>query len=348
MALILIADPSASERQRLRTIVEQQEHVVVEADNGTYCLEIAEYHHPHCIICNLLLDQGQPDLLPALEALKIPTIVLTDTALPTPTVLSTGPTFATLNKAPTAVDLLQTLTAALTGDEASSVPLSSPVVPAKVLDPMMDQGQPTPAQEKTPSQRQPALLGLDQLQMVIGEGLAQATNMLTEITGSPLILEPPLVDVLMVGSLKKLLQDRFGDTLICATQLPFAGSLSGTAQLFFPESSALSLTTALTGEEAQNPEIEQLKEEALTEVGNIVLNSVMGAMGNALNQTLVFSVPVYLENTIAILAKALLSEENNAKILLAQTQFMIEEFQVKGEILLFFKMQLFFNLIQSD
>ncbi len=55
MALVLLADPSSSERQRLRQIIESQDHVVVEADEGAYCLEIAEYHHPQCMVLNLAL-----------------------------------------------------------------------------------------------------------------------------------------------------------------------------------------------------------------------------------------------------------------------------------------------------
>ncbi len=42
MGLILIADNSASERQRLRQIMESEDHVVVEADHGLYCLELIE------------------------------------------------------------------------------------------------------------------------------------------------------------------------------------------------------------------------------------------------------------------------------------------------------------------
>ncbi|MDJ0708396.1 MAG: response regulator, partial [Leptolyngbyaceae cyanobacterium MO_188.B28] len=79
MALILIADSSASERQRLRQIIEAQDHVVVEADSGAYCLEIAEYHHPQCVLLNLLLaNPNDFGLLQTLQRLKIATIVLTD------------------------------------------------------------------------------------------------------------------------------------------------------------------------------------------------------------------------------------------------------------------------------
>ena len=81
MALILIADSSAQERQKLRTIIEADDHIIVEADNGPYCLEIAEYHHPECVLLSLLgTDKNDIELLQALQQLAIPTIVLTDNA----------------------------------------------------------------------------------------------------------------------------------------------------------------------------------------------------------------------------------------------------------------------------
>jgi len=56
MALILIADNSASERQRLRQIMELEDHIVVEADNSQYCLEIIEVHRLDGALLNPFLS----------------------------------------------------------------------------------------------------------------------------------------------------------------------------------------------------------------------------------------------------------------------------------------------------
>ncbi|MEO1349410.1 MAG: chemotaxis protein CheC, partial [Cyanobacteria bacterium J06635_15] len=82
------------------------------------------------------------------------------------------------------------------------------------------------------------------------------------------------------------------------------------------------------------------------EVGNIVLNSVMGAMSNALAQKLTFSVPIYQETSVEALTHSL-GQDTSAAVILAQTHFKIEDLQISGDIILFFKMQLFFDLADS-
>ena len=72
-----------AERQKLREIIEQHDHVVVEADNASYCLEIAKYHNPQCVLVNPLLpDNDAISLIPSLQSLEIPIIAI---AFPPPT-----------------------------------------------------------------------------------------------------------------------------------------------------------------------------------------------------------------------------------------------------------------------
>ena len=81
MGLILIADNSASERQRLRQIMESEDHVVVEADNSLYCLELIEVHRLDGALLNPFLsgtEQFELKLLQALQQRKIPAIALAE------------------------------------------------------------------------------------------------------------------------------------------------------------------------------------------------------------------------------------------------------------------------------
>ncbi len=128
-------------------------------------------------------------------------------------------------------------------------------------------------------------------------------------------------------------------------QLPFSGGFSGTSQLFFLTDSADILTEALTGEEPGSADFDQAKAEMLTEIGNIVLNGIMGAMSNAMTKSLEFSVPNYIEDTIDNLLRTRSASakprshslDDRATILFAQAGFAIEELQVTGDIILFFQ-----------
>ncbi len=74
----------------------------------------------------------------------------------------------------------------------------------------------------------------------------------------------------------------------------------------------------------------------LTEIGNVVLNTVMGTMSNAMTKNLEYSVPKYLEDTLDHLLENMISSSAQT-ILLAQAHFMTEETEIKGDIILFFQ-----------
>ncbi|MEO0854760.1 MAG: response regulator [Cyanobacteria bacterium J06648_11] len=80
MALILVTDDAAFTRRMIRkALVENDEHVVIEASNGVECLEMLDSHSPDCILLDLLMPEL--DGYGVLEAvrdrgLKTPVIVL--------------------------------------------------------------------------------------------------------------------------------------------------------------------------------------------------------------------------------------------------------------------------------
>lgn len=345
MALILIADSSAQERQRLRRIIEADDHIVVEADSGPYCLEIAEYHHPECVFLNLLgTDTNDFELLQALQQLAIPTIVLTDNAQTdnSQRYLELGAS-RVLSPSPESAEILSALAAAV-----DSGPVSQPLPTAPKPD--LEPPQPTQALKPAPQPPPTAkpdklqhLLSIDKLQHFVSLGIEQAAETLNQLTACPIHFQPPVVETMTAQSLLNLLLQHFGEEPVCAAQLPFSGGLSGTAQLFFPQASGITFTTALTGEEPGGDDFKLLQEEALTETGNIVLNSILGTISNTLTEQLTFSVPVYQEDSIDNLAQSL-TQDLNAVVLLAKTSFTIESLHVSGDIILFFNMRLFFDL----
>lgn len=57
------------------------------------------------------------------------------------------------------------------------------------------------------------------------------------------------------------------------------------------------------------------------EIGNIVINSVMGSIGNVLRQHMNYALPVYLEDTVENFWKS--NNLSKTTILLAQARFTI-------------------------
>lgn len=187
---------------------------------------------------------------------------------------------------------------------------------------------------------------IDALKELINIGVGNAAGMLNEMLQFPIQLHIPDVDLLSPLELQSELKKRFGIDQLSVVQLAFKGSFSGSAQLMFPTESALNLVSVLTGEDKASPDLDSLKISTLSEVGNMLINGVMGSIGNVLDQPLDYEVPYYSEEEIEeLLAKGESLEYGT--VLLAPAHFSIEELQIQGDILLFFDAVSFKLLLEA-
>ena len=93
----------------------------------------------------------------------------------------------------------------------------------------------------------------------------------------PIELDVPVVKVLEPRELPQELENLARDPL-AAVQLNFRGPFSGSAALAFPPDSAAKLVAILVGEEPEGADLDAIRVGTLTEVGNIVINGVMGKL----------------------------------------------------------------------
>ncbi|MFM9267946.1 chemotaxis protein CheC [Tychonema sp. BBK16] len=187
---------------------------------------------------------------------------------------------------------------------------------------------------------------LDALQELVNIGIGQAAGILNDMIESPIRLQIPYLQILTPNDVQQQLEQHLNGEQISAVQLKFTGSFGGIAQLVFPTNSAATLVTMLTGEEAGTHDLDAVKIGTLSEVGNIVINGVMGAISNVLQQRLNYSIPNYMEGTIATL---LISGGLTADtvVLLAQTRFIIEKLHIEGDIILIFNVSSFDTLLAA-
>ena len=187
---------------------------------------------------------------------------------------------------------------------------------------------------------------LDALQELVNIGIGQAAGVLNDMIDSPIRLQIPYLQILTPIDVEEELEQHLNGEQIAAVQLKFTGSFGGIAQLVFPTNSAAMLVTMLTGEEVGTHDLDSVKIGTLSEVGNIVINGVMGAISNVLQQRLNYSIPTYSEGTIASL---LISGglATDTVVLLAQTSFMIERLHIEGDIILIFNVNSFDTLLTA-
>lgn len=186
---------------------------------------------------------------------------------------------------------------------------------------------------------------LDALQEFINIGVGRAAGMLNEMIESPILLTVPVLKILNSEALKQEVTLRFSSHCLSVVKLDFSGGFSGSAELVFPTESASTLVALLTGEDRDSPDLDEVKIGTLTEVGNIVINGVLGSISNLLKQRMNYRLPTYFEDTIEGLLSSNYSFDINAIFLLAQTKFEIRQLEIMGEIILIFEMSSFSELL---
>lgn len=133
-------------------------------------------------------------------------------------------------------------------------------------------------------------LELDALTEVVNIGVSRAAASLRGMVGEEVLLTVPSVAILSRAAAADQLARSSSHRLIGVRQA-FHGEFSGKALLIFPEASSLELVRAVAGSELSLEDIVELEQEALAEIGNIILNSCIATIANLLKRSLTISLP---------------------------------------------------------
>lgn len=187
---------------------------------------------------------------------------------------------------------------------------------------------------------------VDALQELVNIGVGKAAAMLNEMIHFYIQLQIPYIKVLSPSMVKHELEERLGSHKISVVRLCFNGPFNGNAQLVFPTGSAAQLVAVLTEQDLEEIDLDTVKIGTLSEIGNILLNGVMGSISNILSQHLDYAIPVYSEDTVYNLWK--LDEfDGQSTVILAQARFTVEQLNIEGDIILLFKMGSFEALLRA-
>jgi len=186
---------------------------------------------------------------------------------------------------------------------------------------------------------------LDALKEIVNTGIGRAAASLNSLLESHIELEVPSIR-LFASDEAELVGNDINATELACVKLSFEGFFAGSAILVFPPESAVKLVSSLTGEHPGTASLNAVMAGTLNEVGNIVINCVIGTIGNMLNQSFDFSLPNYMEGRL----DELLTPHKPAPleaILVLLTKFKVEDSQLEGSIFLIFEVGSFNTLIKA-
>jgi len=191
-------------------------------------------------------------------------------------------------------------------------------------------------------------LDLDAIRELVNIGVGKAAGILSEMTGSRIELTIPKLSIFSQEE-SGLIISLIGSERYSAISLNFKGAFSGMTYSIFPAESAHILIDAVTGEEPSDKSFDRpfssIDTETLKEVGNILINGVMGSITNVLKSQLTYSLPTYCEADIPALIQNV-SQEHREAILLAETHMFIKSLDIEGKILIILGSESFETLIR--
>ena len=134
----------------------------------------------------------------------------------------------------------------------------------------------------------------DAVTEMINIAIGRAAASLSALVGDELRLSVPHLDFLTPAEAAAQLDRETGGADTVAVRQHFDGRLAGDILLIFPERRSLALVRSILGAQVPLDQLTELEQEALLEVGNIILNACLGSLANQLGLALESSLPVYL------------------------------------------------------
>lgn len=170
----------------------------------------------------------------------------------------------------------------------------------------------------------------DALIEIFNLGVGQAAAAMSRIVGEEVTMSVPMISFQSRAEVAKTLGS--GESRrICAITQQFHGAFNTEAFLMFPEEKSLEIVRLMVGQSLSLEELSEMEQEAMSEIGNIILNCCMGAFANASGKELQGSLPTYHVGTgDDILGTS--GKEWDGVVLTLKIDFNIERHRIYGYV----------------
>ena len=166
----------------------------------------------------------------------------------------------------------------------------------------------------------------DALAEIINIGMGRAADSLSQMVSEEVKLSVPVLRILQGDGAADEISGMTDKDISGVTQ-DFEGILSGRAMLLFPEKQSMNLVRLLLKDEVPLEMMSELEKEALTEVGNIILNACFGTVANTLTFELNSTLPVFVQGKTTALFE---NEVELQSVLILQVDFSLPSKDIKG------------------
>jgi chemotaxis protein CheC len=179
----------------------------------------------------------------------------------------------------------------------------------------------------------PTELERDALTEIINIGVSRSAKNLSRMVKDQVHLSVPRTEIMSRDQAIGWLSNRENSSLVAVGQ-NFRGSFSGQALLIFPEAKSLELVRTILDDSLSLEEIVDLEQEALAEVGNVVLNGCLVVMANMLKQALDMSLPRVMRGSSQVVLLGASETDPGEMVLFLTIDFAVRARNINGYIAL--------------
>lgn len=170
----------------------------------------------------------------------------------------------------------------------------------------------------------------DALVEIFNLGVGQAAAAMSRIVNEEVTMSVPMIAFHNRAEVAKTLSGPDGRR-ICAITQQFEGAFNTEAFLMFPEDKSLELVRLMVGQSLSMEELSEMEQEAMSEIGNIILNSCMATLANTAGRELSGSLPTYHVGTFDDILSHSSTELDDA-VLTLKIDFNIERHHIHGYV----------------
>ena len=171
----------------------------------------------------------------------------------------------------------------------------------------------------------------DALVEIFNIGVGHAAAAMSEIVNEEVTMSVPSITFLDRAEAAALLGSKRDGERICGVSQHYDGAFATEAILMFPEDKSLEIVRLMVGDSMPLDQLTEMEQEAMSEIGNIILNSCVGTLANLFDSELHGSLPVYHVGTSAEIL-SVCNEQGNDVVLMLHIDFVLSKHQIHGYV----------------
>lgn len=173
---------------------------------------------------------------------------------------------------------------------------------------------------------------LDALTEIFNIGAGRAAASLSDIVGDEVLLSVPKVEFYRANEVNaKVLS--LSSARLGSVKQQFNGPFNITASLVFTEERALEIVQEMLGSQVEMADLVEYEQEAMCEVGNIILNASLSAMADMLGIIFDSTLPEYSSDAPDVVIGRIVADTNNPMLLILHMNMIIEKRRSQGTLI---------------